>query len=109
MSGIFWLAFLFILCFAGVHIVRLARMSWQFQKGRGDTAVKKAPSADDARPRETPGQQNGPVQAPPLKERRETPPPQTAQPSPEPVYYIVERKRKRSRDSYSAPKEIKFK
>ena len=39
---------------------------------------------------------------PPQEKKPESPPP------PEPVYYIVEKKRK-SKPSYSAPKQIKFK
>ncbi len=35
--------------------------------------------------------------------------PERPAPTPEPVYYIVEKKKKRARSTYSAPKRISFK
>ena len=83
LSGAFWLIFLFILCFFGVHVVRLAKIGWKYQKRHGEPA-------------------------PTNSQKREAPDSQPNAP-PEPVYYIVERKRKRPRETYSPPKEIKFK
>lgn len=89
-SGAFWLLFLFFVCFFGIHIVRLAKIGWQYRKG----APNPAPKAEE-KPRPAPQPQ---AQAP-----------QTPQAPPEPVYYIVERKRKRPRETYSTPREIRFK
>lgn len=35
--------------------------------------------------------------------------PKKPEPKPEPVYFIVERKKKRSKSDYSSPKQIQFK
>lgn len=78
--GILWLVFLFLACFFGVHIARLVRFGWLYQKKK-----------DEPKPTE--------------EKKEKTPEPK---PSAEPVYYIVERKRK-TRQSYSEPKEIRFK
>lgn len=98
LSGAFWLIFLFILCFFGVHVVRLAKIGWKYQKRHGE------PAPTNSQKREAPDSQ-------PREEKPAAP--QNAQPTsnapPEPVYYIVERKRKRPRETYSPPKEIKFK
>lgn len=42
--------------------------------------------------------------------RKKLPPqqPEPHEPKPDPVYFIVERKKKRAKSEYSAPKEIKF-
>lgn len=77
--GVLWLILLFIVCFCGVHIARLVRFGWLYQK-------KNEPK--------------------PSEEKKEKAP--EPKPSAEPVYYIVERKRK-TRQSYSEPKEIRFK
>ena len=78
--GILWLAVIFSVCFLGVHIARLVKFGWLYQK-------KSEPPK-------------------PAEEKQEKAP--EPKPSAEPVYYIVERKRK-SRQSYSEPKEIRFK
>lgn len=78
--GVFWLALLFGGCFLGVHIARLVRFGWLYQK-------KDVPTK-------------------PTEEKKEKAP--EPKPSAEPVYYIVERKRK-ARQSYGEPKEIRFK
>lgn len=36
-------------------------------------------------------------------------PPKQPEKKPEPVYFIVERKKKRTKSEYSAPREVKFK
>ena len=47
-GGAFWLLFLFFVCFFGIHIVRLAKIGWQYRKG----APKPAPKAEEKpRPR----------------------------------------------------------
>ena len=78
--GVLWLAVLFGGCFLGVHIARLVRFGWLYQK------KAEPPKANEEK-----------------KEKAPEP-----KPSAEPVYYIVERKRK-TRQSYGEPKEIRFK
>ena len=80
-GGLF-LCFLFFLCFALVHIARLAFFGWKYNAPKKQQTEEKPPT-----------------QKPP------------APSSPEPVYYIVEKKRKirRTKSEYSEPKEFKFK
>lgn len=81
--GILWCVLLFFFCFLGVHIARLVRFGFKYKN-----------------------LQENPQPKPPEKteEKKSPPPPSGA----EPVYYIVERKRK-TRSSFSEPKEIRFK
>ncbi len=79
-GGVFCLLFLFALVFVCVHILTCAKMGWR--KG------KKKP-CDTA-------QENT------AKEKAPAPPP-------EPIYYIVEKKRTRTKSKYGTPKEIRFK
>ena len=81
--GVLWLVLLFGACFLGVHIARLVRFGWLYQK-----------KEDAPKPKEE------------KEEKKEKAP--EPKPSAEPVYYIVERKRK-TRQSYGEPKEIRFK
>ena len=76
----------FILCFFFVHLARLVRLGWQAQKHSNQTNTK--PSNDK------------PTEKPKEKQSEKT--------APEPVYYIVERKR-RVKSGYSEPKQIRFK
>ena len=80
-GGAFCLIFLFSFCFVCVHILKCAKIGF-FQS-------RKKP------------------EPPPKKEEKEKAP----APSQEPIYYIVERKRTRSRPktTYSEPKQIRFK
>jgi hypothetical protein len=87
--GLFWLVGLFVFCFFGVHLIILATVGWKYQ----NTFLKKE-SKTHTEP--TPQNDNKENKAP-------TP---TAQ---EPIYYIVERKTKRAKSSYSEPKQIRFK
>ena len=77
--GFLWLTLLFAACFLLVHALRLIALGKKYQ-------------------RQCKAQQN----APPEQTKA---PPQNEQ---EPVYYIVEKKRKTKTD-YSLPKQIKFK
>ncbi len=72
---------LFLLCFLAVTLIRLAKSGY-FTKGSKEEAKK-----------------------------AEEPVPQEKKPekAPEPIYYIVERKKKRKKDEFSTPKEIVFK
>ncbi|MBQ7879766.1 MAG: hypothetical protein IJ317_03855 [Clostridia bacterium] len=81
-AGVIWATVLFIICFFAVHIARLASLGRQAQKRmqQDETPQKPAEPPEKKAPR-----QDG-----------------------EPIYYIVEKKR-RAKTSFSAPKEIKFK
>ena len=87
MLGIFWIAFLFAFCFLFVHTARLAKIGRHYQK----QALAKKSEEQKQEPEE--------------KTDKEKPSPQTER---EPVYYIVEKKR-RAKTSFSQPKEIRFK
>ena len=78
-GGVFCLLFLFIFSFISVHILKCAKI--------GFFAHRKA---------------NTP---PPKKEEKEKAP----APPQEPIYYIVERKRTKTKPKYGEPKEIRFK
>jgi hypothetical protein len=87
--GFFWLFILFFACFLLVHVLRVFLWGIAFQK------QSKTP--------------------PPRKKEEEIAAKDEKQPSsakreeePQPVYYIVERKR-RSKCSYTPPKQINFK
>ena len=80
--GILYLAILFFACFVAVHMAKLA---W-----RGLKSVRQR-------------QEKKPDQEEPPEKKKEKPK------EPQPVYYIVEKKRARSKPTYSAPREIKFK
>jgi hypothetical protein len=82
--GALWCVLILIVCFFFVHLFRLAKFGWLYQN---------KPQKNQATPPEE--------KAKPKKDAS-TP---TAQ---EPVYYIVERK-KRTKSSYSEPKQIRFK
>ena len=79
--GFFWLCVLFAACFSTVHITLSI-----LQPAKRKSADKEMATAE----------------TPPEKKE----PPKTEKP-PEPVYYIVE-KTKRKKQSYSKPKRIKF-
>ncbi len=83
--GIFWLIILFIFCFLFVHTARLARLGLRYRAEKNATPAEEKP--------------------PEPKEEKKQAPAQTTQ---EPIYYIVERKKK-TRASYSEPKQIRFK
>ena len=81
--GIVWLVLLFALCFGAVHIAKLAKYGQEYRKQN---------------------QNKTQAEAPPPEPNKKAPPPDTR----EPIYYIVERKRK-TISSFSEPKEIRFK
>lgn len=85
--GIFSLLLLFALCFSAVHFARLARLGWKYTK-----TVEES-------------QANEKKEEPPKPEPKKTAP---ANPSQEPIYYIVERKRQRKKPSYGEPRQIRF-
>ena len=96
-SGAFWLILLFVVSFLAVHTVRLAKIGWNYQKRHVTPPEKSSAEKRGSEPAR---------RDPPAKETSEAP---AAEKPPEPVYYIVERKKRRLRETYSPPKEIKFK
>ena len=76
---------LLLFCFIAVHTVRLALLGWKYNAEKKKTVALS-------------------------KEKEPSQKPVSSPPSPEPVYYIVERKkvRKRVKSEYSEPKPIKF-
>lgn len=81
-AGIVWAIVLFLVCFFSIHIAKLANLGRQAQKRLEQSAP--------------------PKQDPPAEKKAPAP---SAQ---EPIYYIVEKKR-RAKQTFSEPKEIKFK
>ena len=79
--GFLWVALLFGFCFLGVHILKLAKIGWDAPK----TQAEEPPKAEKHEEKKAPA---------------------TTQ---EPIYYIVERKTRRAKSSYTEPKEIRFK
>ena len=92
--GILWLVLLFCGCFLFVHLARLVHFGRQYQKQASRTPEKndksEKPNKIDAQEKNT---------------EKKSPPSQS---SGEPIYYIVERKR-RMKSNYGEPKQIKFK
>lgn len=78
--GLFATLLLFLLCFLGVHVAKLAQIGWSQSK----------PKKEEPPSKPTAKEKTEPVQA-------------------EPVYYIVERKKSRAKPTYGEPKKISFK
>lgn len=94
-NGAIWLVVLFLVVFLGVHLVKLARLGIDALPSRKGEDRKT--SGDSQKPPNTENARTTPAQTPPDRQ-------------PEPVYYIVERKqRRRPKETYSPPKEIRFK
>ena len=81
--GFIWLGLLFGVCFALVHIAKLVRLGRKYQKSQLTPADPPKPKTEEKQSASAPKAE-------------------------EPVYYIVERK-KRVRSSFSEPKQIRFK
>lgn len=81
-QGCIWLVALFFAFFIGAHVVKLAKEGWQTRR-----------------------KQEKQVEPSPTETKKETPNPS---PSQEPVYYIVEKKRRRPKRDYGEPKPIRF-
>ena len=77
---------LFSLCFIGVHLAKIAARGWRLNGGN-EQGKTPEPSAENKSESKTESKQ----------------PPQDV------VYYIVEKKRRRSKPSYGEPKQIHFK
>ena len=93
--GFLGLILLFTLCFFAIHIAKLARIGNRHIKGERQKPQEKSGENVSSSPQKTPTQPTS------------SPPPNTPSQA-EPVYYIVERKR-RTKSSFSEPKQIKFK
>ena len=78
-QGLLWLVFLFVFCFFGVHLFRLAIIGIQ-------SFHNEEPEEEEIEEKKAPSEQPK-----------------------EPIYYIVEKKTRRAKSSYSEPKEIRFK
>lgn len=72
----------FLLSFVGVHLTKLVRFGWKNVQPKKQTPAPK--------PQESPKEQA------PTKTQ-------------EPVYYVIERKRKKPKTTYSEPRQITFK
>ena len=94
--GILWLTLLFILCFLAIHVAKLARIGKRHLKDDNQKPQEKSGENVSSSPQKTPTQPTSSA------------PSVSPQSSAEPVYYIVERKR-RTKSSFSEPKQIKFK
>lgn len=81
-GGFFGIVLIFALCFFAIHIVRYAKLTWQ---------------------------EKHPSDSPPEEKEEEKSEEKAPAPPQEPIYYIVERKQRRSKPKYSEPKEIRFK
>ena len=79
-AGFLWIGFLFGLCFLLVHLAKLVKLGWAHRT----TPPKATPTSE--------------------KEEKKAP----ASTPQEPVYYIVEKKR-RAKTSFGEPKQIRFK
>ncbi len=88
-KGLFWSIILFAACFIGVHVAKLARWGMEYSKTPKKTEPEKK-------------------QPPTQKEQEKTDEKQAPTQPSEPIYYIVERKQRRSKPKYSEPKEIRF-
>lgn len=91
--GIFWLVFLFGACFLFVHTARLAKIGREYQK---QTLKRSAKQEEEQKQEQAEKSENTEKQKPSPQAERE------------PIYYIVEKKR-RAKTSFSEPKEIRFK
>lgn len=80
--GGFFLLILFVCCFFLVHVFLLIKIGWNYQTGD----KTKKPTQENEKPAEKPEQK-----------------------PPQPVYYIVERKKKKPKNYYTEPKEFRFK
>ena len=78
--GFFISLLLFAVCFLSVHLFKLARYGWE--------EVQEEPQKET--------QPEKPQEKAPAKEQ-------------EPIYYVIERKRKKPKTTYSEPRQITFK
>lgn len=89
LKGMLWSILLFAVCFIGVHVAKLARLGVEYTK---------TPKKTESEKKESPTQ----------KEQEKTSEKKAPTQPSEPIYYIVERKQRRSKPKYGEPKEIRF-
>ena len=82
-QGLLWCVLLLTLCLFGVHFTLLARLGMIYRTKQKETNKQKNDEKEKSAPTEKTPQ--------------------------EPIYYIVERKQRRTKSSYGEPKEIRFK
>ncbi len=92
--GILWLVLLFAFSFFCVHLYKLAKLGQKYRKEK---------QAENKKTQNTPTSPT-PAPAPIKKDEKKLP----EQKQGEPIYYIVERKRKK-KPQFSEPKRIQFK
>lgn len=91
LQGLLWFLFLIVICSLGVHITQLARLGWAYKTEHEKKSAEK--------------QKPQPEKTEKPKEEKKAP----AETPQEPIYYIVEKKRGRSKATYGEPKQITFK
>lgn len=79
-QGAVWLVVIFAICFIVVHGIKLALLGYRSLGKKQQTEPEKKAEPKPSKPAKVP----------------------------EPVYYIVEKKKKKPKVSYSEPKEIRF-
>lgn len=86
-QGLLWTILLLAFCFGGVVVANLARLGWEYRSKQA-----KAPTTPE-KPQEAP------------KEEKKAP---TEKPQ-EPIYYIVEKKKRRPKGDFGNAKPFQFK
>lgn len=94
-----WILVLFVLCFTAVHAGKLALLGWQAYRHNA------APEGNEREAAETQETKRS------SEERSEKSSEEKSEPTPEPqpVYYLVEKKRVKQKPKYAEPKRIDFK
>ena len=81
---------LFSLCFISVHLAKIAARGWRLNGGNEEEKSSNPPAENKS-------------------ENKSESKTESKQPPQDVVYYIVEKKRRRSKPSYGEPKQIHFK
>lgn len=84
-TGFLWFLLLFVFTFGLVHIAKLVSLGWK------QTQTKPQPNKNEN------------------KEQKQKPEEKAPAKPQEPIYYVIERKRKKPKTSYTEPKQITFK
>lgn len=98
-EGILWILVLFVLCFAAVHAGKLALLGWQAYRHGAASEGNEREAAETQETKRS------------SEERSEKSSEEKSEPTPEPqpVYYLVEKKRVKQKPKYDEPKRIDFK
>ena len=100
-EGILWILVLFVLCFAAVHAGKLALLGWQIYR---HNAAPEGSERETTQTQET--TRSSEERSEKRSEEKSEPTPTQA---PQPVYYLVEKKRVKQKPKYAEPKRIDFK